>query len=58
MWSQSIWRLFGEYDIADIENALNGVKHEVSAVKQCLSEYDISRYFLGISIDDLISVLF
>lgn len=49
---------FGEYDIADIENALNGVKHEVSAVKQCLSEYDISRYFLGISIDDLISVLF
>lgn len=49
---------FGEYDITDIENALNGVNHEVSSVKQRLSRYDISRYFSGISTDDFVSVLF
>jgi lipoate-protein ligase A len=49
---------FGEYDISKIENALNGVKHRESDVKQCLSAFDIERYFSGISKDEFMSVLF
>lgn len=49
---------FGEYDIGDIENALMGVKHEENAIRQRLSEFDLSRYFLGISLDEFLSVMF
>ncbi len=49
---------FGEYDVSEIEDALNGVKHKESDVSQCLSAFDINRYFSGISKDEFISVLF
>jgi lipoate-protein ligase A len=49
---------FGEYDISEIENALKGKKHEESAVRQCLSTFDMSHYFSGISSDEFISLMF
>jgi len=49
---------FGEYELSDIEDALKGSPYDKDAVKQILSGFDLSRYFSGIGIEDLLSALF
>jgi lipoate-protein ligase A len=49
---------FGKNDVSDIEKALAGVKHDKDSIYETLSSFDISNYFLNISIDDLLEGLF
>ena len=49
---------FGEYEVSDIENSLTGLPYEKSAIRQKLSEFELSRYFSGIGTDDLLSLMF
>jgi lipoate-protein ligase A len=49
---------FGEYELSDIENALKDVPYDKDAVKQVLSGFDLSRYFSGIDMEDLLSMMF
>lgn len=46
---------FGECEVSDIENSLTGLPYEESAIRPKLSEFELSRYFSGIGIDDLLS---
>jgi lipoate-protein ligase A len=49
---------FGEYELSDIESALKDVPYGKDAVKQVLSGFDLSRYFSGIDMEDLLSMMF
>lgn len=49
---------FGEREVSDIENSLTGLPYEESAVRQKLSKFILSRYFSGIRMEDLLSLLF
>jgi lipoate-protein ligase A len=49
---------FGEYELSDIESALKDVPYDKDAAKQVLSGFDLSRYFSGICMEDLLSAMF
>lgn len=49
---------FGKLDISVIEQAVEGSRHEESAVRQALSHLNINDYLSNITIDELMSVLF
>lgn len=49
---------FGECEVSDIENNLTGLPYEKSAIKSKLTEFELSRYFSGVGIDDLLSLIF
>jgi lipoate-protein ligase A len=49
---------FGECDIAELEQALVGVKHIEQEIRNALSDYDISKYIANTDIDDMIKGLF
>lgn len=49
---------FGVADINDIESALIGVKHTPDEIRAILEKIDLNSYFTGISIDELIPVMF
>lgn len=49
---------FGKYDISEIEQAISGIKHEESAIRQVLSSRNMDNYFSNININDFMSVLF
>ncbi|MGL5348426.1 MAG: lipoate--protein ligase [Peptostreptococcaceae bacterium] len=46
---------FGKYDVYMIEDILKGIKHEESSLKSILETIDINEYFLGASVDILVS---
>jgi lipoate-protein ligase A len=49
---------FGEYELSEIENAMKDLPYEKDAVKQVLSGFNLSRYFSGINLEDLLSMMF
>lgn len=49
---------FGECEVSDIENSLTDLPYEESAIRKKLSEFELSLYFSGIEINDLLSLLF
>lgn len=49
---------FGECEVSDIENSLTDLPYEESAIRKKISEFELSLYFSGIGIDDLLSLLF
>lgn len=55
-------RFFGDYfnklNPEDIENALTGVVHSESEIKNRLKDFEIGDYFLNVSNDELITALF
>lgn len=46
---------FGKCDVSDIENALIGVRHSEDAIRDILSNYNLTDYFFNICVDDLMS---
>lgn len=55
-------KIYGDFfnikDITEIEKALENIKHSERAIRQVLSKYDIPQYFMGMTEDDLIRVMF
>lgn len=49
---------FGECEVSDIENSLIDLRYEESAIRLKLSEFELSSYFSGIGVDDLLSLIF
>ena len=49
---------FGKHDTEDIENTLQGVSHQETAIKESLKVYKIDDYFSNLTISELISGLF
>ena len=49
---------FGECDIAELEQALLGIKHDEGEIRKALTGYEVERYIANTSIDELISCLF
>ena len=48
----------GNLPASDVEAALTGIPYETNAIRECLSRIDISRYFDGIVVDDLLEMMF
>ncbi|MCZ2223647.1 MAG: lipoate--protein ligase [Chitinophagales bacterium] len=49
---------FSEKGIDEIEEALQNIKHEESAIRTALSKFDIEKHFSNISLDNLIDAMF
>ncbi len=49
---------FGQRDVAELENALKNVPYESQALRQVLSEININDYFVNITLDDLLYLLY
>lgn len=49
---------FGECEIQDIESSLAGLPYEKTAIRKQLLKFELSRYFSGIGIEDLLNVMF
>lgn len=49
---------FGTKDVKDIEEALEGTKHDVDIVREKLSHFNMESYFHKMTLDDIMSVLF
>ncbi len=48
---------FGVKDVAELAEKLNGVKYDKSSIKVVLEKEDITSYFMGISMDELLDIL-
>jgi len=48
----------GNLPSCDVETALMGIPYEKNAIRECLSQIDVSRYFDGGVVDDLIGMMF
>ena len=48
----------GNFPTSEIEQALTDIPYDISCIKQKLSEFDISQYFDGVNVDDLVYILF
>lgn len=49
---------FGKQDISELENKLIGAKHEKKYIEEILSKTEIENYFAGISVNELLDLLF
>ncbi|UAT31393.1 lipoate--protein ligase [Bacillus badius] len=49
---------FGVGDVEEIENGLQGVKYEKSAIKQALASLDVPHYFGKVTKDELVDLLY
>lgn len=48
----------GNLPASEVENALQGVVYEASAIRECLSMMPIGQYFDGVVVDDLVGLMF
>ena len=48
----------GNLPASEVENALQGVVYEANAIRECLSQMEISHYFDGVAADDLVRLMF
>ena len=44
---------FGSGDVKDVEDALRGLKYDVSTIKETLGKLDLNKYFFGIDAEDV-----
>ena len=44
---------FGSGDVKDVEDALRGLKYDVSTIKEALGKLDLNKYFVGIDAEDI-----
>ncbi len=49
---------FGQRDVAELENSLKNTPYEPQALRQVLSEININDYFVNITLDDLLYLLY
>ena len=49
---------FNEKDISEIEKALENIAHNDLAITNALQDFEINKYFKGITVDDLLSAMF
>ena len=49
---------FAKRDISDFENILIGVRHDEKSVTELLSNINTEDYFLGVTNDDIMSLMF
>ena len=49
---------FGQRDVAELENALKNVPYEPQALRKVLSEINLNDYFVNITLDDLLYLLY
>lgn len=49
---------FGKQDISELENKLVGAKHDKKNIEEILLKTDIENYFAGISVNELLNLLF
>ncbi len=49
---------FGKQDISELENKLVGAKHDKKHIEEILLKTDIENYFAGISVNELLNLLF
>ena len=49
---------FNEKDISEIELALENVAHEENKIKKVFDQYEIGKYFHGMTREDLLSAMF
>lgn len=54
-------RLFGDFfgtgNVADVENALKGVRHNNDDIKKALEEFDLNKYFLNITLENFLELV-
>jgi len=48
----------GNLPASEVEKALQGVAYEADAIRECLSQMEISHYFDGAAADDLVKLMF
>ena len=48
----------GNLPASEVEKALQGVVYEADAIRECLSQMEISHYFDGAAADDLVKLMF
>jgi len=48
----------GNLPASEVENTLQGVVYEANAIRECLSQMEISHYFDGVAADDLVRLMF
>lgn len=48
----------GNLPASEVEKALQGVVYEASAIRECLSQMEISHYFDGVAADNLVKLMF
>ena len=46
----------GNLPVSDIESALKGMAYDMALIRECLSTFEITEYFDGVSVDDLMSI--
>ena len=44
---------FGCGVVFDVEDALRGLKYDVSTIKEALGKLDLNKYFVGIDAEDV-----
>lgn len=49
---------FNEKDISEIELGLENIRHEEEAIRQVLSHYDVGKYFINMTAEDLLAAMF
>jgi lipoate-protein ligase A len=49
---------FGQRDVAELEEKLIGCCYEPEALRACLADVEIGHYFVNLSLDDLIGLLY
>ena len=49
---------FGVSDVGEIEHALVGVKHNPEQLYELLRNFDLNSYFTGITLEELITVMY
>ena len=48
----------GNLPASEVEKALQGVVYEADAIRECLSQMEISHYFDGVAADNLVKLMF
>lgn len=49
---------FNEKDISEIEEALSNILHDEKSITEALQDFEINKYFKGITLQDLLSAMF
>jgi lipoate---protein ligase len=49
---------FNEKDVSEIEQALESIPHEEDRIRKVFDEYQVEKYFHGMTTEDLLSAMF
>lgn len=49
---------FGRQEVSELERALVGTRYEPTALYQALGRFDLTNYFVGMTLDELVTLLY